>query len=188
MFEVTNHIKLVQHPIALTINSNYDVDPFSITSLLTPIVAPNKNHSNSLLQIQLSNLGHTHMVYGELSRNYTTIQWLGSKDSGSSSNVFIAVPYLSNDFEVLQLIESDSSSRDSDPFDGFRSEVRTTCHTLHRVNALDLQIYDDFVLTWSMGGDVEMWDRSTWNVTNRIRAMNVWARGVKKAVTDQSMQ
>lgn len=124
------------------------------------------------------------MLFAELSRSYTSIQWLGSKDSGESSNVFVAVPYLSNDFEVLQLIHS----VDSDSPDELRSQVRMTCHTLHRVNSLELRVYNDFVLTWSMSGDVEMWDKTTWTMSCRIRAMNVWARGVKKAVTDQSMQ
>lgn len=107
--------------------------------------------------------------------------------------MFVAVPYLSNDFVVMELIKSvcsvssnDEMSRES--VDELVAEVQMTCHTHHRVNALDLQIYDDFVLTWSMGGDVEVWDKSNWSMTNRIRTMNVWAKGNKKAVTDQSMQ
>lgn len=138
------------------------------------------------------------MVYGQLTRNYTCIEWLGAKDLDSSehSNMFVAVPYLSNDFEVLQLIDVDrptsndsaDSTRSYDPFDGLRAEVRTTCHTLHRVNMVEVHVYDDFVLTWSMGGDVEMWDKSTWTMLTRIRAMNVYARGVRKAITDHSMQ
>lgn len=162
---------------------------FNILAILNPIVAPNKPYSDSFVQIQIHD-SNTNMVYGELARNYSSIKFLGTKDSENNSDVFVAVPYLSNDFELLILTDSvhSNSSNSVQSFNGLQSVVQTTCRTMHRVCSLELQIYDDFVLTWSMGGDIETWDKTNWTMSNRVRAMNVWAGGIKKAVVDHSLQ
>lgn len=188
-FSVTNHIHLVQHPIGLSIHSNGAKTPLVVTALLMPIIAPNKTHSDAVLQIHVSDTFSTRMVYGQLPRSYISMNALDLTAKVSESNVFVAAPYLSNDFEVLKLLEVEPNlDEETEGFDGLKCELRTVCHTLHRVNLVELEVYPDFVLTWSMGGDVEMWDSKTWTMSNRVKAMNVWSRGVRKAVTDQHLQ
>lgn len=212
---VTNHIQLSAIVLSMTAVWPMDAVQLTIVALLVPIVAPNKPASDRLLRVRITGHENT-QTECTLPREYVSVAWTWPSEAmrqslsgDGSGQQFVAVPYLSNYFEIVE-VEAETVVTDTDMYlesvealseeaaepteqledvSTIRSiEVQTnilqTRQTMHRVCLVRLAVGRDTMLTWSQDGAVQLWSKAEWTAVSHVWALNHYATGVRQAIVD----
>lgn len=212
---VTNHVQLSANVLSMTAVWPDATAQLTIVALLVPIVAPNKPASDRLLRVRIAGRECT-QTECTLPREYVSVAWTGPAESmrlslslsgEAARQQFVAVPYLSNYFDVVEVAaepveigidayaESARSVDAPEPTDEVEdvSTVRSieapadivlTRQTMHRVCLVRLAVGRDTMLTWSQDGAVQLWSTADWTAVSHVWALNHYATGVRQATVD----
>lgn len=135
---------------------------------------PKKHYSNRVVEVLIFEKADE-QIAGELDHSYTSIQ--SNLEIGRS--VLIAVRYNSKLIDLIAVTRDDAR---------LTFDILKTIETQHQLNYCDISIDQYFLLSWSLEGQIFVWDLANTQLIQKYQAHSGHTYGVKSAICTPSAE